>query len=305
MDVMIVINQMIQLFVVIIVGFIIGKSNLFSIHFDKDLTKFVLNLTMPLMIISSVLSISNVINIEWIDIIYSILILVVLLPVVSLIFVNILPKVKEKGLIMFMLMYPNVGFMGFPVIQSILGKEALLNVAIINMAFNLSLFTIGQCVIKYGYKEKIQLNLKQLLSPGVIASVLAIIIAIFHIQVPSLAYDVASNIGNMTTPLAMITFGFTLSKYDSKKIFSGYQAYVIAIVIDVLVPLLFYPLISILIQDQMMKQITMIILALPVANAVVLFANQHNADELFAAKTVLISTLFSIVTIPLMIQLLL
>ncbi|TDW16526.1 hypothetical protein EDD63_1228 [Breznakia blatticola] len=305
MNLIVVASQMMKLFSVILFGYGVGKCFHFHEMFNQDLTKFVLHITMPLMIIGSVLSLEQITHIEIKDIAYSIVILVVILPIVSWIIIKNIPKVEEKGLIIFLLMYPNVGFMGFPVIQSILGKEALFNVAIINMAFNVSLFTIGQLVIGYQSTDKVKIRLSQLLSPGIIASLLAICIVSFQIEIPEIIGEVIFSIGDMTTPLAMITIGLTLSNYNIKKILCGYKGYLLSVIIDIGIPLLFYPLVSLLITDVLIRQITIIILSLPVANAVVLIAKKQGADELLATQTVLLSTLLSILTIPLIIYILL
>lgn len=300
MDIMIVVNQLIQLFMMICIGFVIAKTGLFEGDFNQKLTKFVLNLTMPCMIIASVMTPQNV-TIALKDIMISTILLVLVLPVFAYICIYLLPFIKHKGLYMFMMMYPNVGFMGFPLMQSIFGNESILSTAIINMSFNLSLFTLGVIVMNYGQTDRPQLQLKNLLSPGVISSLIAILIYILKIELPKVIVNPITLIGNMTTPLAMIIIGVTLAVYKIRDIFSDVKVYFFTIFIDVIIPIIFYPFISAFIGDAMLQGMTLIILAMPVANGAVLFAKTYGQDEFLAAKTVFISTLMAIITIPLLV----
>ena len=149
MDIMLVVNRMIQLFVMIGVGFVVARANLIQENFNQHLTKFVLNLTMPCMIISSVIS-SQSHQLALRDIMLSTILLVFILPLFAYLCIRLLSLKKHQGLYMFMMMYPNVGFIGFPLLQSIFGVESILSTAVINMGFNLSLFTLGIIVMTYG-----------------------------------------------------------------------------------------------------------------------------------------------------------
>ena len=298
MDIMIIINKMIQLFIMIIVGFIIGKTKLFENQFNNQLTQLVLNITMPCLIMSSVMSSINNIQLALKDILISTLFLVVILPIVAYICIKILPFHQHQELYLFMMMYPNVGFMGFPLMQAIFGEKAILSTAIINLGFNLSLFTLGEYVMSYSKNKHSNFSMKSLLTPGVISSIGAIIIYIMHIKFPSLFVQPITLIGNMTTPLAMMIIGMTLSQYHVQTIINDYKVYFFTLFIDLLLPMIFYPAFNIFINNQMIKGISLIILAMPVANGAVLFAKKYNQDELLATKTVFISTLLSILTIP-------
>lgn len=302
MDIMIVINQMIQLFIMIGIGFMISKTNLFYDDFNQKLTKLVLDLTMPCMIIASVMS-SNHATLALKDIMISTFLLVIVLPVFAYLCIRFLPLKQHKGLYMFMIMFPNVGFMGFPLMQSIFGTESILSTAIINMGFNLSLFTLGIIVMNYGNDKRPKLKIQNLISPGVISSILAILIYAFKITVPTIISSPIASIGNMTTPLAMIIIGATLSNYKLKEVFSDKKVYIFTIFIDIIIPMIFYPIITYFIQDVMIQGITLIILAMPVANGAVLFASTYDQDEFLAAKTVFISTMMGILTIPLLVYL--
>ena len=303
MNIMIIVNQMIQLFIMIMIGYGMGKTSLFHSDFNQRLTQFVLNLTMPCMIIASVMS-STTASLALSDIVKATFILVIILPIVSNLCIRFLP-ISHKGLYMFMMMFPNVGFMGFPLMKAIFGNESILSTAVINMGFNLSLFTLGVWVMNYDHMEKTKFKIRDLFSPGVIASLVALLIYAMNVSFPQVVSNPISLIGDMTTPLAMLIIGATLSQYKMKDIFLDFKVYLFVLIIDLVIPILFYPLIQIFINDAMIQGISLIILAMPVANGAVLFAKNYNQDEFLAAKTVFISTLMSIITIPILVYLLL
>ena len=131
MDITVVIIQLIQLFILIGIGYLLGKTSLFRGVFVQQLTNLVLNLTMPCMILSSVMNSIDAPALPLKDIIIAMFILVIILPVAAFLMIR---RIKtNQGLYLFMIMYPNVGFIGFPLMQSIFGSEAILATAIINM----------------------------------------------------------------------------------------------------------------------------------------------------------------------------
>ena len=287
MDITVVIIQLIQLFILIGIGYLLGKTSLFRGMFVQQLTNLVLNLTMPCMILSSVMNSIDAPALPLKDIIIAMFILVIILPVAAFLMIR---RIKtNQGLYLFMIMYPNVG---------IFGSEAILATAIINMGFNLSLFTLGIVAINYGENKLTSFDLKKIFSPGVISSILAVLIYTFKLTFPYVIVEPINSIGMMTTPLAMLVIGATLSVYHLKDIFSDYTVYLFTLLIDLIIPILFYPVILLFIKDSMIRGITLIILAMPVANGAVLFARSNGQDEFLAAKTVFISTMLAIFTIP-------
>ena len=227
------------------------------------------------------------------DLFLSMIILIIILPIFAYLCLKI-SSLKDKSLYLFMIIYPNVGFIGFPLLQSLFGKQSLLLTALINMPFNLSLFTLGMMIMSNNKSFQI----KKLITPGIIASLIAVLLYIFSISLPETLLQPIQLIGNMTTPLAMIIIGATLSKYPIKKILLDRKIYLFTIFFDLIIPMIFSPLVHFLIKDTMIQAMTMIILGMPVANGAVLFAKRYQQNEFLAAKTVFLSTLLSIITIP-------
>jgi predicted permease len=294
---MIVINQMMQLFLLMMIGCLLFKLKVLNKSTVKDLNGFVLNVTMPCMILTSVL-VAQRKGLPIKDILTATAILVILLPVASYLFLNLARIKKNTGLWLFMMMYPNVGFMGFPLMKALYGDESILYTAIINMAFNVSLFSIGKMCMMGKGDQRTKMNWKFLCSPGIISSLVAIAFYLTSFSMPEIILNPLKMLGNMTTPLAMMIIGSVIAQYPVKEIFFSKKIYAFVFLIDIVLPLFFFPFLNCFIQDSLTKGIAVIILSMPVANGSVMFAEQYGQPVVKAAQTVCLSTLLSVITIP-------
>lgn len=302
LDINILISQMIILFLLLALGYVIYKLKIVDDAFSKTLSKLVIQVTMPAMILASVLNLTE--RQELSDVLLAIVIAAVLffilLPVIGFLIAKLLRVEKRNvGLYTFMLTYSNVGFMGFPIIGALLGSVGLFYVAIYNLMFNISIFTLGIWLMNKDKKDGAKFNFKLLLTPGVIVAVIALAVYFMNIKAPDTICNAVDMVGSITSPAAMLIIGFALAKMDVKTIFSNYKIYIWTIIRQVLVPLGLWVLLSFIIKNETMLMVTFILFAMPVANNSVLFSNMYDGDAELAAKAVFITTLFSLITVPL------
>ena len=97
----------------------------------------------------------------------------------------------------------------------------------------------------------------------------------------------------------MLIIGCTLAKMDIKSVFSDWKIYPWTIVKQLVIPILLWIPLSMIITNETLLTVTFILFAMPVANNAVLFANMYDGDSSLAARSVFITTLFSLVTVPL------
>lgn len=301
MDIGILTNQLIQLFLVICMGYLLYKINIFNLEVNQRLTKLLLNVSLPAMIINSVLEQTERPPVNEVMMVFAVAVaMYVILPIISILLVKIIRIPKEQqGVYMFMNTFSNVGFMGFPIISAIHGETAVFYTAIINIIFNLSVFTYGIIMMHYASGKKADLNIKKLLSPGVICSVLAVVIYALNIHLPSPVESAVGTLGSLTTPLAMLLIGSTLARMDIKSVFNDGRVYVFSVIKQLVLPILLFFAARLLIENDYILGITFIMLLMPVANTALLFATEYHRDEKLAAKAVFITTLMSLITIPL------
>lgn len=300
MDIIVIINQMIQLFLVLAIGYMLNKIHIFDQVLNKKLTTLLLSVTTPALIINSVLSNDNKAPFNEVAVAFIVVIVVfTVLPIISYVLVKAMriPK-KQQGLYMFMTVFSNVSFMGFPVLQAIFGDGSIFYAAIFNMGFNLVVFSLGIIMMNYGNENHVKVSIKNVLTPGVIASIIALFIYFTNLQFPTVIVHTFSMIGDITTPLAMLLIGSTLANMPLKEVFNDYRIYPYTIIKQFLIPIAAFPLLSLFIKDTYLLGITFIVISMPVANSAVLFATEYGGDLKLAAKVVFLTTLVSVVSIP-------
>lgn len=300
MDIIVIINQMIQLFLVLAIGYMLNKIHIFDQVLNKKLTTLLLSVTTPALIINSVLSNDNKAPFNEVAVAFIVVIVVfTVLPIISYVLVKAMriPK-KQQGLYMFMTVFSNVSFMGFPVLQAIFGDGSIFYAAIFNMGFNLVVFSLGIIMMNYGNENQVKVSIKNVLTPGVIASIIALFIYFTNLQFPTVIANTFSMIGDITTPLAMLLIGSTLANMPLKEVFNDYRIYPYTIIKQFLIPIAAFPILSLFIKDTYLLGITFIVISMPVANSAVLFATEYGGDLKLAAKVVFLTTLVSVVSIP-------
>ena len=190
MDTNVIISQMIILFLILTLGYFIFKIKLVDDNFTKQLSALVIKVTMPALLLSSVLDITERQPLR--DVLTSFGIAVALffivMPIVGFLLAKLFRvKRNSTGLYVFMATFSNVGFMGFPVISALAGEVGLFYAAIYNLVFNVAVFTLGVWLVNHDKDgESSGFDIKLLMSPGVIAALLAIALYFMNIKLPVL-----------------------------------------------------------------------------------------------------------------------
>lgn len=305
MNIYVILMQMIQLFLVMALGYFLFKIDMIDLHMNKKLTSLLLSVTTPALIVSSVFSCEKTQSLNDILFVFAIgIIIYLVMPLVGLLLVKVMRiLLPQQGLYIFMTVFSNIGFMGFPVMKAIFGDVAVFYTAIFNMLFNLFVFTVGIVIMNYGTGQKVKVEPKNLLSPGVIASFVALFVYFTQFKFPDVIASTITMVGDITTPIAMLLIGATLANIPFKEVFSELRVYPYTIIKQVVIPILFYPILRFFIQDPLVLGVTLIMISMPVGNTAVLFATEYGGDTTLAAKNVFMTTLLSIITIPLVVAL--
>lgn len=303
MDIQIILRQLVTLFLLMGTGFILSRLGFMHTEFNRSLTRLLINVTMPFLIIDSVLKLEQRAPVSTVFIVLAAaIVLYLILPLFGWLIARILfvPKV-QRGLYTYMTAFSNVGFMGFPLISALLGAEAVFYTALFNMIFNLSSFSYGILLISAGGEKKEKPRLRMLLSPGILLSLLAILLYFANLSFPAPVTDVVGYIGGLTTPLAMLLTGASIASMNIRDMFRDARMYPFILLKQVALPLCLYPLFCLFIRDALLLNVSLIMLSLPVANSAVLFSIEYHADEKLATRGVFLTTLCSIATIPLVV----
>ncbi|WP_329382013.1 AEC family transporter [Anaerofustis butyriciformans] len=302
MDLSNIITQMIVLFLVMTLGYILEKIGYMDKHVSSKLNILILNVTTPCLILSSVTTGEISYNKSTVFLILLIAFLMYLiLPFIAILLNKILKIEKENfGLYMFMTIFSNIGFMGYPVTKTIFGESAVFLCSLFNMVFGIFVYSLGIYLFNMDSKEKTKFDFKKVINPGMISSVLAIIIFIFSINIPSFLSSTFEMVGSITSPLAMILIGCSLARIPVKEIFNEYKLYPYTIIKQVLIPLASMFILKHVITNPLILGLTIIVMAMPVGNITVMFAGKYEGNAALASKGVFITTICSFITIPIL-----
>lgn len=302
MDIMVVFQTMLKLFLLLILGFVLFKCHIFDEYTNKKISALIVNVASPMLIISSIAGVegSNK-SIVFLMIGAGILMyigFIILGKIINRIFP--FPK-KDWPVYECMVVFANTGFMGYPVLLDVFGQEAVFYASLIHMAFNFFVYTYAIMCLTKGDDSEFKLNFKQLLTPGIILIFVGIFIYLFDIQLPSVLMDTINSVGSLTAPLSMMMIGSSLAVYPIKDSFTDWRSYVFAFVRLMIVPFVTMLICRLIHIDPYYANITIITNAMPVGSMVLMLATQYNANVKIITRNIVVSTLLSVITIPIVV----
>jgi len=313
---------MIVLFILMALGFILGKVKVLTRDGNKMLSRLVLFIALPCTVLSSVfknesdVTISITVNF----LLYVLLAYAIAFAIsVPVVFFASRKKKSDIGMLNFMSVFGNSGFMGFPVVQAIFGVTAAYYVGLFNIPFNILVFSLGIYLISRrstpqdtqapgapdGEKTGGGFSPKFLLNPVLLAIFLTIPLAVTGVQPPVIVADFFEITGSLTTPGAMLVIGSTLAMVPLKSIFREWQIIPVTLLKLIIIPLLTWLILRLIVDDQLMLGVLVVLAGMPTAAMASMLAIEYKGNEQIASAGVFVTTLLCGVTVPLLVYLLL
>jgi len=290
---------MTKLLVTIALGFYLNKKDILDEKTSRKLSSLVVNFTSPLLIISSAGQVSTDSQGDIILLLVSGLALYFALPWISAAIIRLLRVPSDcRGTYRSMLMHANTGFMGYPVVQALYGEASIFYATIFNLGYNLLFYSYTLFLYDKDAGKVSRFQPKQLVNTGTIAAVLALIIPFSGTAVPDLFLQPCSFIGNLTTPLSMLIIGSNMANYPLHDIFSEKKVYAITIIRLLVMPLLTALYMSSFTKNALLICIAAMTIGMPVGSMVAMACSQYEKQGRIASISVVLSTLCSMVTIP-------
>lgn len=293
------------LFILMLTGYLLGKLKFFTAENNATFSKFIVNVALPAVIISGMNMPLTKENMNRALTIFGLSFIVYTLTFIIAWFIpkGLTKNNQQRGVLSFMLMFSNCAFMGYPVLGALLGQEAIFYVAIYNICFNILVYTLGIKLLETGNNQSKSFDYKLLINPGIIASLIGLILFVSGIELPAFISGSIDAIGSICTPLSMIVIGSMLSLLSLKKMFGETKIYILAIVRLFLLPFIIFTLLKYIlrIEDSWLIMIPVIVAGMPVASNAAMMAEAYESDAELASQGVLITTLLSCISIPLLI----
>ncbi len=295
-------SQIIILFGVMFIGFYAGHKGIITPATRKGLSELLLRVTLPFMVISSFnfkFSMDMLLNGG--KILFCSFIIQGLLVIISG-FLFYKYSREKKAVLRFITAFSNCGFMGYPIIKSIFGSEGVFYTSIYNIGFNVLVWTAGVMFFT-DLSEKGSIK-KILLNPCIVAVFIGIVIFILRIPIPETLWSIFDLAGGVTTPLSMMIIGAMLSEMKLSSIVSGVELYYISFIRLIAAPLLVLVAFKLLHLDGIIYDICFIVTAMPGPVNAAIISDKYGGDSVLASKCVFTTTVFSAITIPLILMLL-
>ena len=318
MHISVIIMQMGKLFLILCLGVILAKLGLLDVHTKQKLTKILLYVTTPLMMIDAfhdrMLMLESEpehgISVGYLfAVCFGFYFAVILLSIVLVMLLH--PPKEQKRVYLFMTVFGNVGFMGFPVIQSVYGTEGLFYAAILNSVFNIFVYTFGVLLMNtqtgQNASKAAQLRAlpwkKLLLTPAVLCTAVGVLIFVLKIRLPEIIADSCDTLGGITSPLAMLVVGANLNGMHAKDMLTNMRMNIYVLLRQIALPLVFWLIIRSTVSHAVLAPTLLVLSCMPAANTTALFATEYGGDEKLASQGIFLTTLFSLVSFPLIIWL--
>lgn len=290
-----VVSKVAVILILILVGCFITKRGMLTERGASEITTVLIKLVTPCVIINSFIGTEG-------DLDISLLALAMAMPAlwqfigvgISLLVFRKEPQERQKVL-RFAVVFSNTGFMGIPLVQGIVGDRGVIYASFGVVVFNLLCWTYGYSMISGGAR----LNLKTvLLNPGVVGLAIGLPIYFLKLQLPGIVTEPLGYIADLNTPLAMLVIGTYIARADLHSFISDMSVYKVSFLRLIVVPAILLGLLILMRPEKDLFMATMVQAATPVAANTVLFAVQYKRDSELASKLVAVSTVLSIITIP-------
>jgi predicted permease len=291
-------NQIMIMFFIILIGIFCYRIRLIDQVTNRKLSDIVLMLVNPIVVL---VAYQREFETKLLTGLLISLLMAVVTHIVGIVISNVIIRRKKNrtdlSIERFAAIYSNCGFIGIPMAGGLFGSEGVFYITAYMTIFNLLVWTHG-VVIMTG-KADIKSIGKAMLSPTIIATVVGFLMFITRLMLPNVLLETLTYIGNMNTPLAMLVAGVTIAQTDVRKLLVKPRIYYISFVKLLLIPIVMLFIFRLFEMPNVVLLTSVLAAACPTAVTVNLFAIRYEKNFLYASEVFAISTMASMITIPL------
>ena len=301
---LVIIEKIIYIGIIVLIGFLCEKTG-FVKNITNSVSGIIKNITLPCLIITSVTA--NALDASKAKNAALIIGIGLCAIIIMMVIGNYTGKALKldtgkRGIQIAMGSFGNVAFLGYPLINALLGPEGLLYAVFYNFANDGLLWSFGLSAIS---GEKGLKKLKNMLNLCTMAFVVGIVMLLFGIKFPGVLKDSLTTVGSATTPLSLLFIGATMARADVLSALKRPAVYSLTFVKMVFMPLVLIGILS-LFPTGFMNHVAMTALilqvAMPAQTMVAILAKEYDLDEKYAVEVIFITTIFALVSLPVIYQ---
>lgn len=194
--------------------------------------------------------------------------------------------------------FSNAGFLGIPLVTAILGAEAVFYITPFITLLNLLQWMYGTAALT---QTKVELKPQKLLqSPIIVGACVGLLLFFTNFRLPEIVSRALGFVSGLNTPVAMLILGVYLAQSNVKSLFASRQLYAVSAVRLLLIPLLSLGVLWLIPIDAAPRLALLLAASAPVGANVAVYCQLYRLDHAYACTTVTLSTLLSIITLPLL-----
>ncbi len=297
---MIILQKMLVLFLIMMIGYAACRREILTEAVCKKLSGIIVNIANPCIILSAVVD-GDISAVKGSDVILTIAVSWAVYGVL-LLAAELLPRIlrvpaADLGMYKVMTVFSNMGYMGFPIILSVYGSTALLYASVFLIPFNFLIYTYGIIVMKRDGKGS-RLRLRSVLNNGVLACILMVILFFGGLRLPTVLTDTITGVAGMTVPVSMMIIGASLAGLKLSKLLLDVRLLLFAAIRLLLIPVAGMFLVCRFVTQPQLLGVTLVVLATPVGSLTAMLAQEYGGDYMLASRGVALTTLLSVLTIP-------
>ena len=268
--------------------------------FNRKFSSLILNITAPFLILSSVMGSTLPAKEDILPVLIAglssmIFAMIVAIPITMLLRI----KKADAGVYRFMLIFGNINFIGFPVVGLMFGQEAIFYASVLTIPFYFFIFLLGVILVTSG-RGKATFSWRMCLSPCLIATYIAILLVLFEVKAPATVSEACKLIGGLTVSGSLLIIGSTLAELPVLHMLGTPRLYAITAIKLLGLPAVIYGIFCLTPLEKKYADVLVILAGMPVASIGTMLCLKNGVDSKTMAQGTFLSTLFSIVSIPLL-----
>lgn len=297
----VVIQQMVIIFILIAIGVFLYKKQMLSEMTSQQISGLIVNVTNPALLVSSALQDGPKVSLQELGITLGADLIIYGVLIAAGFLIPRILRVPDGYHYAYQMLtiFGNVGFIGIPLASAVLGTESLIFVSIYNLLYNICIYTFGISLLeKAAARQASGSRWKKLINVGTVSAAATIIIYLSGFRAPAVLSSTLNHIGQSTTLLSMLVLGVSVAQMAVKDIFSHPKLYGFILLRQILLPagciLLLRPFLS----SSLILNTTALMLAVPAGNLPLMLSKQLQIDTDTISQGIILTTILSLVTIP-------
>lgn len=292
-------NQMLVFFSVMILGFILRRTNSVPENADVSLSRVLTTVVSPALLLKTFaanFNMSNLMEKSYIFI-WGIVLLFVLIFLGTALANLFADNRYVKYLYTYSFIIPNMTYMAQPLTAAVFGEEALFDLMIFSIPFNVYIYSVG--ITRMNPKNE-KVSLKSLINPIFCSMGIGMLLGLFKVPIPTFIASTLSSLSSCMGVIAMLLGGLVIGKYDLREMVSSGRVYVASLLRLIIIPGVFVFVLKKLGLSSNIYMTVLCVLAMPMGLNTVVFPAAYGGDTRPGAAMALISNIFAVITIPIM-----